>query len=186
MVKWHEKLVEKCDKNKIELSKDGPKKLLFVCANIPSEELQKELIKELPSGFTFEFLESPKSRSIYMVKNLLGIYISSMRIDNSYEITLGINKKNRKLYIRVSVSIPDDSPFWNEINKALIQDGYFKGWEYENTSTNEKHVFDLINMVNPIQSKPLRDMIIQDEEIKDLHIILNDPRMTWDKLMETI
>jgi len=184
MVEWHEKLVEKCHSHQIELTRDGPNKLLFLCAKIPPKGLQNELTKDLPSVFTFEFLECPKTRSIYHVKNLLGRYLTSIETGHSLEILLGVNRNNQKLYIRTNVSISDSSPFWDEVNKVLIQDGYFKGWEYEDTHTGKEHVFNIINSVP--SNKPERDTIIKVEEITDLHIILNDPRMTWDKFMETV
>jgi hypothetical protein len=184
MIEWHEKLVEKCNSHQIELTRDGSYKLLFLCAKIPSEELQRELIKELPSGFTFEFIECPKTRSIYHVKNLLGKYLTSMKIGHSFEILLEVDRNNQKLYIRTNASISNSSPFWDEMNKVLVQDGYFKGWRYKNTHTSEEHVFDIINPVP--SNKPERDTIIKVEEITDLRIILNDPKMTWDKFMENV
>lgn len=179
-MEWYNKLQEKCHDLKIEFITDQEnKKLVFFCAKMPPEKEKKELITLIPSSLSADFVEGPKNKTLHAIQ----IYLLQAGI-----VPTHISLMGHKLILDVNSMVktmPDeDHPFWDAMNTILEKDGFFDQWEI--IINNEKHGFNLRVSEDIQKNKNLRDYCITQEEIKDLHILLNDPSMTWDKLMEML
>lgn len=184
MVERYDEIVEMCTDLKIEFVKDGSNKAIFRCAHEPSDTIQEQLKKLLPGEFESTFIVGPKAKTIHYVQNLIGSFLEGVRIHAGHMEIIA-----RKLLIEVVVyekNIKEDHPFFKSVTEILVQDGFFEGWVFNNTA-GKKHVFE-IDVKKPVELsvRPERDTAILPDEITDLMIVLNDPRMTWDKLMEIL
>lgn len=179
METWYNELQKKCHALKIEYITDGEdkNKLTFFCAKIPTEKEKKEIIALIPPSVATDFIEGPKNVTLHSIQ----IYLIQARI-----FPCRIETFNHKLVLTANVitEVSNDHPFWAAMNDILEKDGYFHEWEIN--LNNEKHSFSFKISKDIQKNKVRRDHGITQEEITDLHILLNDPNMTWNKLMKIL
>ncbi len=198
---WENRLLNKCHPLNIEFQKyldgEGRKRILFCCAKLPSDKQKKELKKLIPSDVTVrneDFEERPKESTRYAVEMHLirnGLLSGKIQMGNRDILLItirGIDMKvgNRKFYLSLpnTKDLPEDDPFWKDMDHVLANDGYFDSWEI--IIGEKKHAVDLKLSNEVSENKEKRREKITKDNVTDIHIILNDPNMTWDKLMEEL
>ena len=174
---WHSKLKEICDTNNYEYIVDH-KNIVFFCPKVPSEGQQKEILNIIPEPFLHRFMVGPKASTIHAIS----ILVLRARLMNA-----SVRLEENKLIINGGendVSINDIELLTEGITKLLEKDGYFKEWTLIHKGQEYYYNIEIAETIT--QNNKKRDSVISENDILDLQITLNDPHMTWDKLMEVL
>ena len=171
---WQEKLAKICENFKIEPLQESDR-IIFMCPKMPEEKTKVELVDIIPKSMRYEFIEAPKTSTIFAIRAILiqlGAYKSIVQPSGR---TLKIEALNLQ-------SIDSDNPAWDSISQLLKKDGFFTAWEI--TFNDNTIKYDL-NIDKEIEKQHhIRDHRIQGDDITNLKIILNSTQDVNDFLKE--
>jgi hypothetical protein len=160
--------------------------IIFFCPDMPDKKIKIELIKMIPKNTKYQFVIGPKQSTIdtlILMFNTLGI--NNLQILKSLEEMIkNITAGNRHIDIQNNnVQIPDDSPFWNEIEQLLVRDGFYKTWTITlgNKTITEKN----IKIATEISKyHDIRDHAILEDDMVNLKISLGKEQDVLDFLKD--
>lgn len=180
---WHNKLMKICHELNIEyLIEDAypdGKKIKFFCPKLPDAKQKRDIISIVPPHIIArdsDFIESPKSVTMHSIKMTLvecGV-MTGVAVTKGRQLVINVNMPNP----------PEDHGIWAGITEILRKDGFFDSWKL--ITTEGERTIDMKLADTICKNKELRDTTIKEGDVIDLQILLNDPKMTWDKLMELL
>lgn len=143
---------------------DNPIKLLFVCAEIPYEGAAAELLKLVPSDVSCVMVQGLKGNTIMEFK---------LRLAQAGAIWISIIPQDPKRHVMIDVKgqIETTDPIWAELQDLMRKDGYARSWEII-VNGDGKIVFDVKMAEEREKHQTIRDRPIGQDEMTDLHIML--------------
>lgn len=173
---WHFKLKEICDSLNYEYMIDGTS-IHYFCPKLPSENQKKQIQGITSESYQHNFIEGPKNATMHAVS----IIVLRTRLFSTL-----VKIENKKLILdsgKSDISDTDIKEMAETINRLLKKDGYFEEWVL---ILNDKEYYFNLKIAQAISQNKEKDSAISESDILDLKITLNDPSMTWDKLISML
>lgn len=157
------KFVQFLASNNIEAVKESNGTYTIFCPNIPDERLKNQLKDFLPN-VSVEYVIDVKVNT----KRTIKAFLSNAGVVNG---RVSINPHNRHVDIHAEESM--EEPDWDGICKALLDDGFAKTWALHLAMEKKDYVVaSKVPITSTNLDKPKRTKDITDEDMNDLHIML--------------
>ena len=168
------KLHQQCAKYKIEPGEIRTEnRIIFFCPEIPDEKIRIEIVNMIPKEIEYQFVVGPKaSTTETLILMFRSLNVSPFTLMNFLKtFSEEVVKGSRHLSIEINTQIPDDAPLWNEIEKLIAQDGFYKTWTI---TLGDKTITEkTLKIATEISEQHnIRDHAILDEDIINLRISL--------------
>ena len=145
-------------------SGENPIKLLFICAESPSLELQQEIFHMVPADVKYTLLQSIKHSTLMEFRMMLAQA-------GAQWIEIIPRDKDRHLAIVVKGQIESDDPIWSDAQALMLKDGYARSWEIT-INGDEKIILDVKLAKEREKFHAIRERPIGPDEVTDVKIML--------------
>lgn len=183
-------LGEACAKEGLELSRNEDGSLIMIGSKYPTSAVINRLVKYIPAEVTYRFEEGPKRNTLLRIQDILKqlglMFAANMRsVGDDRNVVIDI----------MGLPLMDPAESIAQISDLLYKDGFFNAWKFVYNGQQMLHMdrdeyaktLELVKAQDKIQSrpKPVRETIISEDDITNLHILLNE-EISFDEFLEKI